>query len=107
MVAQTKPTAVIHTAGTVPLLASRYWKKDRDRVIHVDVEGTRNILAAAKRHGVKPFVWTGSFTAVVDDLRFQYPNIDETWPTSSRSLVYGDSTARFDVFSMKTLPSSI
>lgn len=94
-VAQIKPTAIIHTAGTVPLLASRYGKKDRNRVFDVNVEGTRNVLTAAKRHGVDAFVWTGSFTAATDDLRFQYPNINETWPTSSHSLVYGESKACF------------
>ncbi len=91
---QIKPPAIIHTAGTVPLLASRYGKKDRDRIFYVNVKGTRNILTAAKRHWVKAFVWTSSFTAVADGLWFQYPNIDETWPTSIHSLVYGELMAK-------------
>ena len=95
VLAQTKPTVVIHTAGIVPPLASRYGRKDRDRVFLVNVDGTRNILTAAKAHGVEALVWTGSFTAVTDDMRIQYPNINETWPTSSNSLIYGESKACF------------
>jgi len=91
---QSNPTAFIYTSGTVPLLASRYGKNDRDRVFYINVKGNRNIFTAAQRHGVKAFIWTGSLTAGPDDLRFQYPNIDETWPTSIHSLVYGESKAR-------------
>ena len=88
-----KPDVIIHAAGLVPELAFRYGRKQRDRVFDVNVNGTRNMLAAAKSSGVKAFVWTGSCTAVTDDLRHQYRNIDERWPTSSNSLIYGESKA--------------
>ena len=85
------PNVVIHTAGLVPQLAVRYNRKVRDRVFEVNVEGTRKMLAAATESGVEAFVWTSSCCCVTDDFRYQYQNIDETWPTSSHSLVYGES----------------
>ena len=88
-----RPTAIIHSAGFIPELASRYNRKARNRAFSVNVEGTRNVLTIAKSAGVEVLVWTGSCTAVTDDVRFEYPNIDESWPTSSRSLVYGESKA--------------
>ena len=93
LVDRIKPDVIIHSAGIVPELASRYGRKQRDRVFNVNVNGTRNMLAAAKSSGVKVFVWTGSCTAVTDDMRHQYRNIDERWPTSSHSLIYGESKA--------------
>ena len=88
-----RPVAIIHSAGLVPELSCRYNRKARDRVFNVNVEGTRNILTIARSAGVEVLVWTGSCTAVTDDVRFEYPNIDESWPTSSCSLVYGESKA--------------
>ena len=93
IVGKTKPNVVIHTAGLVPELAERYGRKLRDRVFDINVNGTRNMLAAAKNAGVEAFIWTGSCCAVTDDMRFQYPNIDERWPTSNQSLIYGESKA--------------
>ena len=92
-----RPVAVIHSAGLVPELASRYNRRAQERVFDVNVNGTRNVLAAAKNTGVKALVWTGSCTAVTDDARFDYPNIDESWPTSSHSLIYGESKASYPV----------
>lgn len=88
-----KPDVIIHSAGLVPELAFRYGRAQRDRVFNVNVDGTGNMLAAAKSSGVKALVWTGSCTAITDDFRHQYPNIDERWPTSSHSLIYGESKA--------------
>ena len=86
-----RPDVIIHSGGLVPELAVRYNRQQRDRVFDVNVNGTRNMLAAAKASGTKAFVWTGSCTAVTDDMRYRYPNIDERWPTSSHSLIYGES----------------
>lgn len=88
-----RPNAIIHSAGLIPELASRYNSRARNKVFNVNVKGTRNVLAIARRAEVEALVWTGSCTAVTDDVRFEYPNIDETWPTSSHSLVYGESKA--------------
>ena len=90
---QSRPKAIIHCAGMVPALAERYRRKAREQVFKVNVGGTKNLLAAAKKYGVEAFVWTGSCCAVTDDMRVDYPNIDERWPTSSTSLVYGESKA--------------
>ena len=100
IVDRTKPDVIIHTAGIVPELAGRYGRAQRDIVFNINVNGTRNMLAAAKNAGVKAFVWTGSCCAVVDDMRYQYPNIDERWPTSSHSLIYGESKASLAVASI-------
>lgn len=88
---QIKPDVIVHTAGIVPELADRYQRRRRELVWNINVNGTKNILDAAKRNGVEAVVWTGSCTAVTDDMRYQYPNIDETCPTSSHSLIYGES----------------
>ncbi|MCJ1436087.1 erg26, C-3 sterol dehydrogenase [Xylographa pallens] len=88
-----KPKIVIHTAGLVPQLESRYDRRIKERVFGVNVEGTRKMLAAANAFGAEAFVWTSSCCCVTDDMRYEYRNIDETYPTSSQSLVYGESKA--------------
>ena len=88
-----QPTAIIHAAGLVPELADRYKRQARKHVFQVNVHGTQNVIAAAKNAGAKALVWTGSFTAVTDNMSFDYPNVDESWPTSSHSLIYGESKA--------------
>ncbi|KAL8640849.1 MAG: hypothetical protein Q9226_008701 [Calogaya cf. arnoldii] len=93
LVAKIKPTGTIHSAGIVPDLKDRYSREARERIFKVNVDGTRNIVKAARSNGVKALVWTGSCTAVTDDFSQQYPNIDESWPTSSHSLIYGESKA--------------
>ena len=89
-----KPSVVIHTAGIVPALAMRYSRQDDARVFDINVNGTRNMLRVAKESGVEAFVWTGSCTAVIDDCRREYRNIDETFPTSKQSLIYGETKVR-------------
>lgn len=87
-----RPQVVVHTAGLVPELAHRYGRRLQDRVFNVNVNGTRNMLNAAKISGAQAFIWTGSCTAVTDDMRTEYRNIDESWPTSTnQSLIYGES----------------
>lgn len=93
LTAQIKPIGIIHTAGIVPELKDRYSRKARERLFRVNVDGTRNLVSAARNNAVKALVWTGSCTAVTDDQSQQYPNIDESWPTSSHSLIYGESKA--------------
>ena len=93
LIVRIKPTGIVHTAGIVPDLKDRYSRNAREKVFKVNVDGTRNIVTAAQANGVKALVWTGSCTVVTDDLSQQYPNIDESWPTSSHSLIYGESKA--------------
>ena len=85
------PTCIIHTAGLVPDLANRYGRKLGKRVFSVNVGGTKNMLSVAKDFGTEAFVWTSSCCCVTDDMSYQYPNMDESWPTSSHSLIYGES----------------
>ncbi|KAF5871186.1 putative nad dependent epimerase protein [Botrytis fragariae] len=49
----TKPDVVIHTAGIVPPLSERYNRRIEERILNVNVEGTRNILNATKNAGAK------------------------------------------------------
>ncbi len=93
IVEETKPNIIVHTAGIVPGLADRYKRRQREVVWNTNVNGTQNVLDAARGNGVEAVVWTGSCTAVTDDMRYQYPNIDETCPTSDHSLIYGESKA--------------
>ena len=72
VVQRIRPTAIIHTAGIVPELAGRYSRKLEQRIFDVNVGGTRNVIEAAKLAGVRALVYTGSCTAVTDDMRFQY-----------------------------------
>jgi sterol-4alpha-carboxylate 3-dehydrogenase (decarboxylating) len=91
VVLQARPVVVIHTAGIVPALGERFGRRLRDLVWKINVEGTRNMLDAAKKANVEAFVFTSSCCATTDDMRLSYSYINETWPTSQTSLIYGES----------------
>lgn len=86
----THPDAIIHTAGVVPMGNDRYSQRCKEWVFKVNVEGTKNMLDAAKAGGVKAFVLTASFTMVTEHSGHDYPNFNETVPLSP-NLVYGQS----------------
>ena len=86
-----QPTTVIHTAGIVPTGNDRYSQRLREKVYRVNVNGTRNILTAAKAAGVKYFVYTSSVCIISDDVAHDYPNMDENLPIGNASLIYGES----------------
>lgn len=88
-----KPTDVIHTAGYVTVGSSRHWpsREIRERTFDINVNGTRNVLEAAKAVGVKSFIYTSSCTVVMDDKTRQHPNEDETTPVGHATLIYGQS----------------
>ena len=90
------PTVIVHTAGLVPPLRNRFSRTLEARVLDINVSGTANMLAAARQTpSVTAFVWTGSCTAVIDNFRHSYRNIDESYPTSAHdSLIYGESKAK-------------
>lgn len=90
----TKPSVVVHTAGIVPQGNDRYTHKNRDLVFNINVNGTRNMLEAAKENGVKALVYTSSCTVVTDDNDRDYPNMNEMLPTGNVSLIYGQSKVR-------------
>lgn len=91
VILKVKPAVVIHTAGIVPVLGERYGRKLKDLVWKINVQGTDNVLHAAKQAGVEAFIYTSSCCAVMDDMSVPYRNIDERWPTSPSSLIYGES----------------
>jgi sterol-4alpha-carboxylate 3-dehydrogenase (decarboxylating) len=86
-----KPDIVIHTAGIVPALANRFGRRLEREVWRTNVQGTKNMLDAAAECGVKAFIYTSTCCVTTDDMRFPYPNINEEWPTSPTSLIYGES----------------
>lgn len=88
-----KPTAVIHTAGYVTVGSARHnpGKEIRARTFNVNVNGTKNVLEAAKAVRVKSFMYTSSITVVMDDKTRNHPNENESAPTGHATLIYGQS----------------
>jgi sterol-4alpha-carboxylate 3-dehydrogenase (decarboxylating) len=89
---------------------ARYAKRDLGAVMKINVEGTKNVVEAAKRAGVRIFVYTSSCMliflpvgantrlivhvegcAITDDMYHEYPNMDESLPLGHASLIYGYS----------------
>ncbi|KAI9848641.1 MAG: hypothetical protein M1838_000444 [Thelocarpon superellum] len=77
----------------VPQFADRYGRQKEAQLWRVNVEGTRNVLAASKAAGVKALVYTSSIAVLFDDLSRDFLNVDETVPVADHSLVYGESKA--------------
>ncbi|KAH8731511.1 C-3 sterol dehydrogenase/C-4 decarboxylase-like protein [Phaeosphaeriaceae sp. PMI808] len=90
---EARPAIVIHTVGMYPLGAARYSMWGKDVVHQVNVEGTRNVLRAAKESGAKGLVYTSSVTVVLDELNKDFKNVDESWPTGKADTSYGMSKA--------------
>ncbi|KAF2198023.1 C-3 sterol dehydrogenase/C-4 decarboxylase-like protein [Delitschia confertaspora ATCC 74209] len=108
MFQETKPTIIVHSAGLVPAGNARYncTKEERERVLEVNVSGTRNVVEAAKEVGVRGLVYTSSFTVVTDDLEEDFRNVNESAPTGRAGLVYGQSkTAAEELVLSSNTPS--
>ncbi|KAJ5267606.1 3-beta hydroxysteroid dehydrogenase/isomerase [Penicillium angulare] len=86
-----QPNIVIHTAGIVPGLPDRFGRRLEKEVWRINVVGTQNMLDAATENEAAAFIYTSSCCVVTDDIRSSYANVDEKWPTSSNSLIYGES----------------
>ncbi|KAF2280814.1 C-3 sterol dehydrogenase/C-4 decarboxylase-like protein [Westerdykella ornata] len=86
---QAKPVIVIHTAGVYDLGNKRYQNRSTGPVYEVNIQGTKNVLEAAKRNGAKGLVYTSSFSVLVDEIEADFHNADETWPTGRATLPYG------------------
>jgi sterol-4alpha-carboxylate 3-dehydrogenase (decarboxylating) len=69
-----QPDVIIHTAAIVPDLGF-----SKEMVYKVNVEGTKNLLTAAKNTNVKAFVYTSSSSVIVGDVD-EVINADESWP---------------------------
>ncbi|KAI9798845.1 MAG: hypothetical protein M1825_004968 [Sarcosagium campestre] len=72
--AAAKPDVVIHTASPVMVGDISHELMQR-----VNVEGTRNLLAASASHGVSAFVFTSSASVISDNVA-DLINADERWP---------------------------
>lgn len=88
---ETKPTIVIHTVGIYDVGDARYTSKNEKIVFEVNVQGTRNVVEAAKECRANGLVYTSSFTVLVDEIEADFRNADETWPTGRATLAYGKS----------------
>ena len=86
-----QPDVVIHTAGIVPALADRFGRRLEREVWKTNVVGTQNMLDAAAKSGAQAFIYTSTCCVVTDDMSRPYHNVDESWPTSPSSLIYGES----------------
>ena len=86
-----QPQVVIHSAAIIPPLSERYARRLERLVFEVNIEGTRNALDAARNSGCTSFVYTSSCCAVTDNMSESYMNIDERWPVSPKSSIYGES----------------
>jgi dihydroflavonol-4-reductase len=69
------------------------WQKDRDLLYHHNVEGTRNILAAAQKAGIERTVYTSSVAAIGVGKSGRI--VDETHQTSAEKLVGDYKKSKF------------
>ncbi|KAF2474761.1 C-3 sterol dehydrogenase/C-4 decarboxylase-like protein [Lindgomyces ingoldianus] len=88
---EAKPTIVVHTVGVYTLGHARYSRKGKDAIFAINIRGTKNAIAAAKECGARGFVYTSSIAVLGDEIDADFANVDETWPTGSATLVYGQS----------------
>jgi dihydroflavonol-4-reductase len=72
--------AVFHLAATYSL-----WRRDRREVFAVNVDGTRSVLAAARRAGVPRVVHTSSVAAI--GVRSDGRPADETYQSAPKALI--------------------
>ncbi|OAL19159.1 hypothetical protein AYO22_10107 [Fonsecaea multimorphosa] len=75
------------------VFSGRYARRLEGFVKAVNVGGTRHLIEAARKSRCKAFVYTSSCCAVIDDMSQSYANIDERWPVSRKSSIYGESKA--------------
>ncbi|KAJ5774205.1 hypothetical protein N7457_009101 [Penicillium paradoxum] len=96
-----KPNVVVHTAGIVPGLAERWGRRLEREVWKINYEGTRNMLDVSQQNEVEAFIYTSSCCVVIDDTNITHANINEEWPLSSRSTIYGESKAAAESLVLK------
>lgn len=92
---EARPSIVVHTVAIYPLGAKRYSMKGRNAVFKLNVDGTRNVLNAARACGAKGLVYTSSVTVVLDESDKDFKNVDEDWPTGRAHTSYGLSKVTF------------
>lgn len=71
-----------------------YWRQQRDRLYRVNVDGTRNMLCAAQRAGIKRFVFTSSLAALgIPERKGQMLDESHSFNLAPQSSPYGHSKA--------------
>ncbi|MGB5813365.1 MAG: NAD-dependent epimerase/dehydratase family protein [Polyangiales bacterium] len=79
---------IIHTAAMID-----WGNTPRDRLFSVNLDGTRHIIDAARRHGARGLIYTGTMDAVMDG--GPLIAIDEAQPYPERFMdAYSESKAR-------------
>ena len=73
-------THVIHTVALVSL-----WPRRLPEMLKVNLEGTRNVLAACKQHGVQRMIHLGALASVGEPNDPAITKVDETTPTHPRA----------------------
>ncbi|KAJ5130226.1 uncharacterized protein N7515_006265 [Penicillium bovifimosum] len=101
------PDVVVHAAGMIPGLAERWSRRLEPEVWKINFEGTRNMLEASQRSGVKAFIYTSTCCVVIDDTTTPHPNINEEWPPSPRSTIYGQSKAAAETLVLRASSSTM
>jgi len=93
---------VFHSAAYIS-----FWKKRWEEVMRVNIEGTRNLLAAGRKAGVKKFVFTSSMAAVgfTDDPRKKVDENSE-WNYEPYRLIYHTSKRRSEELVLKSSDDS-
>ncbi|HEY1955162.1 MAG TPA: NAD-dependent epimerase/dehydratase family protein [Polyangiaceae bacterium] len=83
--------AVVHCAGLVKA-------RNEDELRAVNVEGSRNVMAAAKKHGAKRFVQVSSLEATGPSAEGAVPTIDQERPVTAygRSKLAGEKAVLAD-----------
>jgi sterol-4alpha-carboxylate 3-dehydrogenase (decarboxylating) len=92
---EAKPTIVVHTVGVYRLGAARYTQKGRETVFEVNIQGTQNVVDAAKECGARGLVFASTVAVLVDEIDADFRNVDETWPTGRAKLPYGQSKVMY------------
>jgi len=92
-----KPLVVFHTAGLIPQIAKRLNMHSEESYTAVNVQGTRNVLNAAKTVGtVKAFILTSSCDVVKGNSWQDLVNVNESMPIPAK---FNDEYAKSKVFS--------
>jgi sterol-4alpha-carboxylate 3-dehydrogenase (decarboxylating) len=91
---EVKPSIVVHTVGIFDADAARYDHRNRNTIFEVNVQGTKNVVEAARKCGASGLVYTASITVLTDEVNAEFRNADETWPTGRAELPYGQSKVR-------------
>jgi sterol-4alpha-carboxylate 3-dehydrogenase (decarboxylating) len=106
IITQIQPRVVIHTAGLIPSAAKRLGVGDV-RLRKVNVEGTQNVLNAARSAAsVVAFVHTSSCDVIKDDSWRDLSNANESiTPPQKFNDAYAETKVAPTSFSAKTFPT--